>query len=139
MTREIMITDADLRRLQDVFCPAAESAPLEALVPELGQARIIPSDDAPPDLVTIDSRLELRDIHTKESQTCTLVCQPEVDGVEQPVSALTPAGLALLGRRVGDCIGWWADSALQMARIDRLLYQREAAGRTDAGLLSLSG
>lgn len=139
MTREIMITDVDLQRLQDALGAAAESAPLEALVPELGQARIIPSEDTPPDLVTIDSRLELRDIHTDESQTCTLVCRSEADGVEPAISVLTPAGLALLGRRAGDCVGWWADSALQMAQIDRLLYQPEAAGRADAGLLALSG
>lgn len=138
MAREIMITYGDLQRLRDALGPAVESA-WEALVPGLGQTRIIASEYAPSDLVTIDSRLELRDIHTKESQTCTLVCRPEADDVEQPVSVLTPAGLALLGRRVGDCVGWWADSALQMARIDQLLYQPEAADRAEADVLALSG
>lgn len=142
MAREIMITEADLQSLRGAYRPAARTggggdlAALDGLMPELRRARIIPWEDVPTDLVTINSRVELRDIHTGQLQTCRLVCGPEVDDVEQAVSVLSPMGVALLGRRVGDCIGWWADGAFQMAQIDRILYQAETAGRVDADALA---
>lgn len=132
MAWEMLITESDLRRLQEavrleVGDWVSEAPPLEWWMPELRQARIIAPEDAPADLVTLDSRLELRDIHTKAVETCALVCDAPVDGAEAQVPALTHAGMALLGRRVGDCVGWWADNALQMARIERLLYRPETA------------
>lgn len=94
----------------------------------MARAEVIPSKQAPPDLVTINSKVRLTDLGTGESLVYTLVFPHDADYKEGRISILAPLGTALLGFRVGDVVDWRMPVGDRRLRIDEVLYQPEAAG-----------
>ncbi|OHB67084.1 MAG: hypothetical protein A2Y77_17490 [Planctomycetes bacterium RBG_13_62_9] len=90
----------------------------------LNTADTVPPHDVPANVVTMNSRIRLRDKHDTQ-MTVSLVFPEDAVRDEDPetrkVSILTPIGLAMLGRRVGHLIA-------DRIRIDGLVYQPEDAG-----------
>ena len=63
-----------------------------------------------------------------EKETYTLVYPDEADINEGKLSVLAPLGTALLGMRVGDIVEFEAPAGTRRLKIERVLYQPEAAG-----------
>ena len=65
------------------------------------RARVVPRSEIPPDVVTMNSTVRLRDLETGEEETYTLVYPDEADIEENKLSVLAPVGTALLGTGPG--------------------------------------
>lgn len=133
MERKIYITELDKMRLEELIEVAdavdgRHRQNLEALADELDKAEVVPSKEVPPDVVTMNSKVALRDIDTAEEMTYALVFPRDANLDEGAISILAPVGTAILGYAVGDVIEWPVPSGIRRIRIERILYQPEAAG-----------
>jgi regulator of nucleoside diphosphate kinase len=132
----IHVTNADKQRLEDLLMEVEVSDPrkqgdFKGLVEELGRAVVVESNDLPPDVITMNSRAELRDLETGETVAFTLVFPSEADIDDDKISVLAPIGAAMLGYRVGDEFEWDVPAGTRRMRVERVYYQPEAAGDFD--------
>jgi len=130
--RNIVITENDFDRLKHlVESPryrTTHAALLMALEGELVRGDVVASDLVPRSVVTMHSRVRVRDLEDDEKDTYTLVYPDEADINEGKLSVLAPLGTALLGTRVGDVIEFDVPAGTRRLKIERVLYQPEAAG-----------
>jgi regulator of nucleoside diphosphate kinase len=132
--KNIYITDNDMRRLRELIMVARqfkkeEERYLQELEAELNRATIIKSQDVPPDVITMNSEVHLRDLNTKEEITYTLVFPDQADASQGRVSILAPIGTALLGYSVGDVIEWKVPAGVAKLKVEKIIYQPEANGK----------
>lgn len=131
--KTIYITDNDMRRLREFILVARqfrkeEEKYLQELETELNRGKIIKSQDIPPDVITMNSEVHLRDLNTKEEITYRLVFPDHADANQGWVSILAPIGTALLGYRVGDIIEWKVPAGIAKLKVEKIIYQPEANG-----------
>ena len=130
--KEIVITAADFDRLRGIVdSPRYRSthAPLLlALREELDRGQVVPADAVPKGVVTMHSRVRVRDLKDQESETYTLVYPDQADINENKLSVLAPLGMALLGTRVGQIVKFDAPAGERRLKIEKILYQPEARG-----------
>ncbi|MBN9522700.1 nucleoside diphosphate kinase regulator [bacterium] len=92
-----------------------------SLAGELRRARVVPRSELPPDVVTMNSTVCLRDLETGEEETYTLVYPTDADIGENKLSVLAPIGTALLGYRAGDVVEWPVPAGVSRFRIEGVL------------------
>ena len=131
--REIFITQLDRDRLEELIEVAEEfnghsRKDLHDLQEELDRAKIVQPEKVPPGVVTMNSRVLLRDVDTSEEMTYTLVFPKEADIDSGAISVLAPVGTAILGYSQGDVVEWQVPSGRRRISIEKILYQPEAAG-----------
>jgi len=131
--RTIYITEYDVSRLEDLLELAKEfnyrdRNDLKKLEEELSVAKIIDSQDIPPNIVTMNSKFRLRDLNTDKEMVLTLVFPKDANIEEGKISVVSPIGTAILGYSVGATIEWNIRSVTKKFRIEEILYQPEAAG-----------
>jgi len=101
------------------------STDLERLQRLLESAETVPPENVPADVVTMNSQVRLKDEETNTEMTLSLVFPADAlrdtDLEKINVSVLTPIGLSILGRRIGDTVEG-------RIRVHDVLYQPEAAG-----------
>jgi regulator of nucleoside diphosphate kinase len=130
--RDIFITEEDDNRLMQLLEGARQRqhrdlAHVEQLHAELDRAHIVPAGEIPPDVVTMNSRVALRDLDTGAEMVLTLVFPHEANVDAGKVSVLAPLGTAVLGYRDGDLIEWQVPGGTRHLQVERVLYQPEAA------------
>ncbi|CAG0984624.1 MAG: GreA/GreB family elongation factor [Rhodocyclales bacterium] len=81
----------------------------------------------PPDVVTIDSRIVIEDLHSGELKQIELVFPEEADPPAGRLSVLSAIGCAVLGHAVGDRVVVETDKGSLPLRIAALVYQPEAS------------
>jgi regulator of nucleoside diphosphate kinase len=132
--RPIVVTRPDLERLR-VLIEATrarrrwEEMHLLALADELESADVVEPDCVPPDVVTMRSRVRVRDMVSGEVATYTISYPVEANLEAGRLSVLAPIGTALLGYREGDVIEWPVPSGVRVLKIEKLEHQPEAARR----------
>ena len=131
--RTIYITEFDMKRLRELIAEAKRldrrgNEYLESLEAELSRGKLVAPTDVPPDVVTMNSRVELVDLDTEEEMVYTLVFPHEADIAQSKISVLAPIGTAILGYRVGDTFTWQVPDGIRRLRVKQILYQPEAAG-----------
>jgi len=135
----IILTDADHARLVEMvevmrtrFIQERGDAGLgpviAALEKELGRALVVNSEETPPDVVTIGSRVQVADLDSGDLLEFTVVWPDEADPDGQKVSLLAPVGMALLGCRAGQVVEWPVPAGRRRLRISKILYRPEAGG-----------
>lgn len=127
MTRE------DLERLERVVAARRgvdrrDEAHLDALQDELERAEVVEPADLPADVVTMRSRVRVRDLGSGQDAVYTLVFPREADLDAGRLSVLAPIGTALLGYRQGDEIESPVPGGLRRLKVLKVLFQPEAAG-----------
>jgi len=132
-SRNIYITDNDMQRLRELIMVAREFGKeeeryLQELEDELNRGKVIKSQDVPSNVITMNSEVYLRDLNTKEEIIYRLVFPEHADAGRGRVSILAPIGTALLGYRVGDTIEWKVPAGIVKLKVEKILYQPEAAG-----------
>lgn len=95
---------------------------------ELRRAAVLPPQEVPADVITMNSRVRLRDQDSGEEMTYTLVFPEQADPLEGKLSVLAPVGTALLGYRVGDEVEWEVPDGVRRLIVEELEYQPESAG-----------
>ena len=131
--RKIFITDTDRDRLEKLLLgtrvwSSRDKEHLQALEEELDKAHIVGSRDIPGDVVTMRSQVRVKDMKSGPEMDLSVVFPSEADSEQGKISVLAPVGTALLGYRVGDTIEWKVPGGLRRLKIERILYQPEAAG-----------
>lgn len=131
--RKIYLTKFDRSRLEELLEVADEFGghrrkDLESLEEELDRAEIVPPEDIPPEVVTMNSKVVLRDVSTSERMTYTLVFPKDANIKTGAISVLAPIGTAILGYAKGDTIEWPVPSGVRRIYIEEVLYQPEASG-----------
>jgi regulator of nucleoside diphosphate kinase len=140
--KQIYITDSDSKRirtlLRDNLLKRREDAgDLIRLEDELDRAAVVPTTEVPQDVVTMNSRVKLRDLDSGDAVVFSLVYPslPRAAGsehlAEMTVSVLAPIGTAVLGYRVGDTIEWEVPGGTRRLKVEEILFQPEATGRYD--------
>lgn len=129
------MTEFDLRRLEALFERIRRQVnpppTLSALERETDRAIAVRPEAVPATVVTMNSQVELSDLETRERRYVTLVF-PSMAGIDDGrVSVLAPLGTALLGSREGKVIEWTTPRAVRRLKVERIVYQPEAAGRFD--------
>ncbi len=131
--RKIFITKFDKERLEEIIAVADEFGgenrkDLEDLAGELARGKVVLSEDVPPDVVTMNSKVVLRDTDTSEVLTYSLVFPVDADVDTGAISILAPVGTAILGYTVGDIIEWPVPSGIRRICVEKILYQPESSG-----------
>jgi regulator of nucleoside diphosphate kinase len=130
----IYITELDRQRLEKLIeiasqCDDAVNREyLRKLEHELDTAETVAPAEVPADVITMRSKVRLRDLNSGEEMIYTLVFPTEADSGNGKISILAPIGTAMLGYRVGSVIEWQVPSGLRRIKVEEILYQPEAAG-----------
>ena len=104
----IVVGERDYRRLSELSDRTAHELPKISsfLAAELDRAEILPDQQLPPDVVTMESRVEFRMAESGPGRVVTLVYPAEADIQKGKLSILTPVGTALLGMSPGQSMSW---------------------------------
>jgi len=126
----IYITDNDMKRLKELIMEAdnGNKKYLRELKDELDKGEVVDSRDIPNNIITMNSKVRLRDINTQKEMICWLVFPDDSNADQGKISILAPIGTALLGYKVGDIIEWKVPAGLTKLKVEEILYQPEAAG-----------
>jgi regulator of nucleoside diphosphate kinase len=134
----IQITEPDLARLADLLegerrWPGMDRELLRALSHKLGDAERVRGDEIPRDVITLQSRVRVKDLETGTDATYLLVTPAHASPSAGTISVLSPVGAALLGRRQGDTIECPVPGGPRRLIVEQVLYQPEAAARRSTG------
>ncbi|MEO8730566.1 MAG: GNAT family N-acetyltransferase [Rhodoferax sp.] len=122
---EIHITEVDKARLTSLL--AVEQAPdIFELEHEIERAIVVDPLQVPPDVVTMNSRA-LVQVHD-EAVEVSLVYPEDADDSAGKLSIFSGIGMAILGYKEGDAFDWRVNDRTRHIRIEKVLYQPEAAG-----------
>jgi regulator of nucleoside diphosphate kinase len=137
-TDRVLLTEQDAVRLRAMLASAslesmtssdgpAEDA-LELLAAALRSAVVVPPDRMPADVVTMRSRLVLKDVESGRHREVVLVYPDEERAHDGHVSVLSPMGVALLGLSESALVRWTLPSGrTAVLRVESVQYQPEAA------------
>ncbi len=121
----ICITEIDQARLRHLVAlePGPDAAELEH---EIERAIVVDARRVARNVVTMNSRalLHLDD----EAMEVDLVYPQDADGSAGRLSVCSGVGTAILGYKEGDAIDWRIPERTRRIRIEKVLYQPEAAG-----------
>jgi regulator of nucleoside diphosphate kinase len=131
--REIIITSVDHTRLMAILnLPSIQEGKdkrrLAELRAELERAVIVEPGQVPPDVITMNSRVRIRDMKSGKVNEYTLVYPHGADVTQNMISILAPVGTALLGYRTGDIIKWKVPGGTRILKVESVVYQPESAG-----------
>ena len=98
---------------------------------ELEFAEVVAPHDIPPDVVTMRSKVRLKDLDTEEESIYSIVFPTEANFDERKISVLAPLATALLGSRLGATVEFEAPGRTRRLQILEILYQPESAGDYD--------
>ena len=131
--KNIYITDNDMKRLRELIMVARafgkeEERYLRDLEKELDRGKVVKPQDIPLNVITMNSEVYLKDLNTEEEIIYRLVFPDRADADQGWVSILAPIGTALLGYSVEDVIEWKVPAGVAKLKVEKILYQPEAAG-----------
>jgi regulator of nucleoside diphosphate kinase len=129
----IRVTDIDSRRLELLIEGARPRDPrdvrnVEQLESHLGNAEILPAASIDPDVVTMNSKVQICDMDAHETIVFRVVFPSAANVAAGKVSVLAPLGMAALGRKAGEQVTWHTPGGLRRLRVERVLYQPEREG-----------
>ncbi len=135
MAKQIFITAKDKQRLMDHLTVLQESPDkrelphIQYLEQEIERATIIHEVSATPkDVITMHSKVKLKDVTHQTEMECTLVYPPQSAPDKGFISVLAPLGAAMLGYCVGDSFEVDLPKGRTQYTVEAMLYQPEAAG-----------
>lgn len=103
----------------------------EKLITELDSAKIVEPTDIPSDVVTMNSIVKLSFLNNDKQVEFQIVYPNQANLKESKISIFSPIATALIGYKVKDEIEWVVPAGLTKIRIDKIVYQPEAAGDYD--------
>ena len=122
---ERTLTDLDFARLTKLL---SQQLP-PTLADLLASAEVMKSRAVNHDVVTMYSRVEVVDVHTRRRQVLTICYPDDAEPAAGCISVLSPVGISLLGLKTGDIAKWLTPTGEECAaEIAAIQYQPEAAG-----------
>ena len=128
---QLILSSLDLDRIEALLAaiPSSAFAGKAELQAELDRADVLPPEQMPPNVVTMNSTVQFSIVETGKELRLTLVYPRDLDGSADKVSIFAPVGSALLGLSVGDELAWPGPGGTAMTvRVTDILFQPERAG-----------
>ena len=136
-----IVNELDKKRLSTHLETSADYAPVHRLRAFLEEARAVPPSLVPPDVVTMNSCLIVRDPRD-DSVERYILAYPSVDGEAgpsahrnghdgEPLTVISPLGAVLLGATEGARVTVMGPRGPRSVAIDSIEYQPERAGHYD--------
>ena len=132
MERKMIITINDYQRLLGLIEFASLTGKMPDIISKLykglANAKMLPQTNISSDVVTMNSRILLKDILNEREAAVTITYPQDADNRERKISVFSSIGVALLGRRVGDIVSWTTPKGMGEFEILEVIYQPEAVG-----------
>lgn len=124
------LTQLDVLRLERHVRGLDTEIERERIDELLATAHIVPGEEVPNDVVTMNSYVVYRDLGTGMAQEVTLVYPELADSARQRLSVTSAVGVALLGARLGEEVTALLPNGQQRRlKILAVPFQPEAAGQ----------
>jgi regulator of nucleoside diphosphate kinase len=122
----IIISDTDIARLRGLLGAGhgdtmRNAAHLEELRSELDRALVLSAELVPRQVVTMGSRVWVRDCANASVENYQLVFPRDADPSTHRLSILAPLGTALLGNSEGDEVEWRMPGGVRCFRVQRVI------------------
>ena len=127
----ITLSSQDLDRIEALLAalPASALAGKAELQAELDRAEVLPPEEMPATVVTMNSTVKFSIMETGKEFCLTLVYPRDMDGSADRISIFAPVGAALLGLSVDDELVWPGPGGKAMTvRVTEIVFQPERAG-----------
>lgn len=98
------------------------------LIDHLYTATLFPQEKIASNVVTMNSRMQLTNLVTNKSAEICITYPQDADPRARRISVFSEIGLALLGRKENDIVSWRVPGGTGEFRIEKVIYQPEAAG-----------
>jgi regulator of nucleoside diphosphate kinase len=122
---ERKLTRLDVARLRKLIA----AGPPPELAELLNEADVVDAREIPADVVTMYAQFVIFEPKTEQRRTLVLCYPVDAEPAEGYISVLSPAGISLLGRRVGAAVSWCAPGGEEhVAQVESILFQPEATG-----------
>jgi regulator of nucleoside diphosphate kinase len=131
--KEMLVTVNDYQRLIGLM----EFASLRATMPQIVErlynalmgAKMLPPENISNSVVTMDSRVLVRDLSRGKEAELTIAYPKDADSRQSKISVFSEIGIALLGQQRGDIVSWKVPAGLGQFEILKVTYQPEAVGK----------
>lgn len=102
----ICLTKYDLGKLRQLIADLTQRARgmeggVDALEEILDLGRVVPPQDIPRDIVTMNSKVVFEDLESQEQREAVIAYPQDADPQSGKISVLSPVGIALLGLAAG--------------------------------------
>ncbi len=136
MMKELILSNLDVSRIRKAIDNAVRqkrirSEEVSNLLTELSKAKVVAPEEIPGDVVTMNSIVSVSFLNTNKSIQIQLVYPDMANFRENKISIFSPVATALIGYKAGDEIEWIVPSGLTSIKIEKIIYQPEAAGDFD--------
>ncbi len=132
MENKLYVTINDYQRLIGLIEFSAlkyrDAEGADALLTGLKTAKMMAQENIPDKIVTMNSRVLLREVSSGRESVITLAYPHDANTQERKISVLSRAGATLLGRRQGDVVRWKVPGGIGQFEIAKIIFQPEAAG-----------
>lgn len=130
---QLIINKLDYARIKKCISDAKQfksinSVEAEKLMTELNSAKIVEPEAIPSNVVTMNSIVKLSFLNNNKQIQFQIVYPDQANVKENKISIFSPIATALIGYKVNDEIEWIVPAGLTKIRIDKIVYQPEAAG-----------
>ncbi len=98
------------------------------LVERLDTAKLFPQNQIAKNVITMNSRVKLKDLRTNRVAEITITYPQDADSRERRVSVFSEIGLALLGQKENEIVSWRVPNGIGCFQVEKVIYQPEAAG-----------
>jgi regulator of nucleoside diphosphate kinase len=127
------MTDTDHVRLREMIeSLRSQGNPLRGYIRELKDeienAAVVPAKCVRGDVITMNSRVRVKDETVNAREDLTLVYPDDSDIFGTRLSVLTSLGIRLIGQREGDVVDWPVRRGVRRLRVEKIVYQPESAG-----------
>jgi len=130
--KNIVLTEPDYTRLRSLIDSSKQfrqrdAEHLDALHEELERATVVKAGEVAHNVVTMNSRVRVRDLNDGRELTYQIVFPGKADVAKNRISVLAPIGTGLLGYSAGTTVEWRVPSGVRRLRILAVEYQPDAA------------
>lgn len=135
----IHITKSDHKKITELIRELTPEfgrrpAHLQSLAEELESAVLLESGEIGRTVVTLYSKVRMRETETGDTMEFTLVPPQEADVEAGRISILAPLAMAALGHREGDHFDWVVAGGSCSAQVEAILFQPEQTMRQNGHL-----
>jgi regulator of nucleoside diphosphate kinase len=125
----LYLTELDVTRLEGIASRNGTALMADMLDTLLERAAIVPAEDIPTDVITMNSSVLCKLQGETDARRLTLVYPDNADFDAGRLSVLSPVGQALLGARIGQTVGYaLPNGRQQQIEVIDLAFQPEANG-----------
>lgn len=86
---------------------------IEALQTELKKAKLVSKEEFPEDAIRLNSKVKIKDANNGKEMEVMLVMPDDADIKQRKISVTAPVGIALIGFRKGQKVGWQVPAGMK--------------------------